>query len=133
MPSSPSSRSSPTCTPGRTGWRRSRAAAGSVALAGGAGRAEALSAVWTWQRLGPQAKPVALYDVDGFWQSLLAMLDRMVATGFLSPRFRGSLIVGGGPADLLEQMARWQPQAPKWAGPADEDAPADAPAAPVGP
>lgn len=113
--------------------RMAELADGFVALPGGAGTLEELFEVWTWQQLGLHAKPVALYDVDGFWQPLLAVLDRMVATDFLSPRFRDSLIVGDDPADLLEQMARWQPQAPKWAGPADEDAPADAPAAPVGP
>lgn len=113
--------------------RMAELADGFVALPGGAGTLEELFEVWTWQQLGLHAEPVALYDVDGFWQPLLAMLDRMVATGFLSPRFRDSLIVGDDPADLLEQMARWQPQAPKWAGPADEDEPADALAAPVGP
>lgn len=95
--------------------RMAELADGFIALPGGAGTLEELFEVWTWQQLGLHAKPVALYNVQGFWQPLLAMIDQMVATGFISPRFRESLIVGEDPAVLLEEMAHWRPQTPKWA------------------
>jgi len=63
----------------------SELADGFVALPGGAGTLEELFGVGTWQQLGIHAKPVALLDVDGFWQPLLKMLDHMTDQGF-SPR-----------------------------------------------
>ncbi|WP_203858634.1 TIGR00730 family Rossman fold protein [Plantactinospora mayteni] len=85
-----------------------------VALPGGAGTLEEFFEVWTWQQLGIHAKPVALYDVDGFWQPLLTMIDRMVDQGFLSARYRESLIVVRTPEDLLDAWAAWTPPVPKW-------------------
>lgn len=85
-----------------------------VALPGGIGTLEELFEAWTWQQLGIHAKPVALYDVDGFWQPLLAMVDSMVDKGFLDSRFRNSLVVASTPEELLERLRTWQPAVEKW-------------------
>ena len=95
---------------------------GFVALPGGAGTLEEIFEVWTWQQLGLHAKPVALYDVDGFWQPLLEMLDHMTEQGFISSRFRETLIVENTPTALLNAMSAWQPQAPKWPATTDTTA-----------
>lgn len=87
---------------------------GFVALPGGAGTLEELFEIWTWQQLGIHTKPVGLYDVDGFWQPLLTMLDHMTAQGFISSRFRETMIVDNDPAALLDAMSNWQPLTPKW-------------------
>ncbi|SDS10684.1 hypothetical protein SAMN04489752_0996 [Brevibacterium siliguriense] len=101
--------------------RMAELADGFVALPGGAGTLEELFEVWTWQQLGLHTKPIALYDVGGFWQPFLAMVDQMVASGFISSRFRDSLIVSEEPDALLAELARWRPQAPKWDGSVDKD------------
>ncbi|MBK0419606.1 TIGR00730 family Rossman fold protein [Leucobacter sp. CSA1] len=80
-----------------------------VALPGGAGTLEELFEAWTWQQLGMLAKPVALYDVEGYWQPLLGMLDRMVDEGFLSAPLRESLIVARTPDELFSALATWVP------------------------
>jgi uncharacterized protein (TIGR00730 family) len=85
-----------------------------VALPGGPGTLEELFEAWTWLQLGLHRKPVVLYDVDGFWQPLLAMLDQMVAAGFLRAEFRASLVVVRTPDELLEALEAWKPPAPKW-------------------
>jgi uncharacterized protein (TIGR00730 family) len=54
-----------------------------IALPGGLGTLEELAEVSTWSQLGLHQKPVVLLDVDDFWASLVAQLDRMVATGLL--------------------------------------------------
>lgn len=96
---------------------------GFVALPGGAGTLEELFEVWTWQHLGIHSKPVALYDVDGFWQPLLAMVDEMVERGFLKARLRDSLVVATTPEELLEAWHTWTPPAPKWDASADAVSP----------
>lgn len=77
-----------------------------VALPGGIGTLEELFEVWTWRSLGIHDKPVALYDVDGFWQPLLGMLDGMVDAGFVRPATRDTLQVHDDPADLLDGLRR---------------------------
>lgn len=94
--------------------RMAELADGFVALPGGAGTLEELFEVWTWQQLGLHDKPVALYDVDGYWQPLLHALDSMTDRGFLSRRFRDGLIVVDDAADLLQAVRSWTPQPSKW-------------------
>lgn len=85
-----------------------------IALPGGAGTLEELFEVWTWQQLGIHRKPVALYDVDGYWQPLLQALDAMTGDGFISGATRSTLIVSDNPEELLAALKNWQPPAPKW-------------------
>lgn len=59
-----------------------------IALPGGLGTLEELAEVATWSQLGLHAKPVVLLDVDGFWDPLIAQLDRMVSAGLLKPANR---------------------------------------------
>ena len=60
----------------------------SLRFPGGLGTLEELAEVTTWSQLGLHAKPVVLLDVDGFWNPLVAQLDRMVAVGLLKPSNR---------------------------------------------
>lgn len=87
---------------------------GFVALPGGAGTLEELFEAWTWQQLGIHRKPVALLDVEGFWQPLLRMLEQMTANGFLSSQFLDSLIVASTPEELFSKLESWAPPAAKW-------------------
>ncbi|MCX6502421.1 MAG: TIGR00730 family Rossman fold protein [Microbacterium sp.] len=86
-----------------------------VALPGGPGTLEEFFEAWTWLQLGFHRKPVALYDVDGFWQPLLRMLDGMVEAGFLQADFRASLLVVDTPETLLTAFREWEPPTPKFA------------------
>jgi uncharacterized protein (TIGR00730 family) len=63
--------------------RMAEIADGFVALAGGFGTFEELLEVLTWNQLGFIRKPVVLFDVDGFYASLLAMFDHAVTAGFI--------------------------------------------------
>lgn len=95
-------------------WRMAELTDAFVALPGGPGTLEELFEVWTWVTLGIHAKPVALYDIDGYWQPLIATLDAMVDAGFSTPAARASLIVAKTPDELFEKLAAWQPPIPKW-------------------
>jgi uncharacterized protein (TIGR00730 family) len=56
---------------------------GFIALPGGLGTFDELCEILTWGQLGLHTKPVALLDVDGFWDPFAALLDRAVEAGFL--------------------------------------------------
>jgi uncharacterized protein (TIGR00730 family) len=80
-----------------------------VALPGGIGTLEEFFEAWTWLQLGFHAKPVALYDVGGFWQPLVDMVDHMVSAGFLGRAYRDQLIVVDTPSGLVEALTGWRP------------------------
>ena len=82
-----------------------------IALPGGVGTLEELFEAWTWQQLGIHRKPVALYDIDGYWQPLLRALDDMTSHGFISEFTRSTLIVRDDPEELLAALRAWTPPA----------------------
>jgi uncharacterized protein (TIGR00730 family) len=62
-----------------------------AALPGGLGTLDELFEILTWRQLGLHNKPVALVDVDGFWQPLTALLDGLTAAGFIPEATRAAL------------------------------------------
>lgn len=86
-----------------------------VAFPGGAGTLEEFFEVWTWQQLGIHTKPVALLNINGFWDGLLKAIDGMVLGGFLKPEYRESLIVEATMPALLAKMSAWREPSVKWA------------------
>ena len=63
----------------------SRLADAFIALPGGFGTIEEVIEAVTWTQLGIHAKPVGLLDVDGYFDHLVAFLDRAVDDGLLKP------------------------------------------------
>lgn len=53
-----------------------------VVLPGGAGSLDEFFEVLTWAQIGLHGKPIYLLDVDGYWQSLIALLNHIVDQGF---------------------------------------------------
>lgn len=93
---------------------------GFVALPGGLGTLEELAEVTTWSQLGLHAKPVVLLDVDGFWDPLVAQLDKMVSVGLLKPANRALIQHAGTPQDALAVLASaWPPREAKWISPGE--------------
>ncbi len=93
---------------------------GFIALPGGIGTFEELFEIWTWAQLGYHAKPVALFNVDGFYDRLLAFLDQVTDEGFLKPVHRGMLITEREVGALLSAIRSYEaPTVPRWIGPSD--------------
>ena len=91
-----------------------------VALPGGLGTLDELAEVVTWAQLGLHQKPVALLDVDGFWEHLVAQLDRMVDLGLLKPANRSLLLRAESVDGALAALAAAEPTyTEKWISPSD--------------
>ena len=75
-----------------------------VALPGGLGTLDELFEIWTWAQLGIHAKPIGLLNVLGYFDPLLAFLDRTVEEGFVRPEHRATAAVDDDPARLLDRM-----------------------------
>ena len=64
-----------------------------VALPGGLGTFEEILEIATWGQLNQHQKPMMLYNVNGFYDALIAQLDHAVTEGFLPAQHRAKLIV----------------------------------------
>jgi uncharacterized protein (TIGR00730 family) len=74
-----------------------------LTLPGGAGTLEELFEVFTWAQLGLHDKPIALLDVEGYYQPMLGLLDHMARQGFLKVDYRELLIVDTDVARVLDR------------------------------
>jgi len=75
-----------------------------VSLPGGIGTLEELYEVWSWQQLGYHDKPVALLNVDGYYDALLEFMRVTHARGFVSDAQFDALLVDTDPARLLDRV-----------------------------
>ncbi len=85
-----------------------------VALPGGAGTLDELFEAWTWGQLGLHTKPVALLDVDAFYQPLLDQLSVMTAAGYLDPAYLASVGQVCDARGFLQFVAGYEYPQAKW-------------------
>ncbi len=88
---------------------------GFISLPGGIGTLEETFEVWTWNQIGYHAKPLALYNVSGYYSTLCDFLNHSAASGFIRPKQHKALIVETNPEVLLDSMESWLPDyGAKW-------------------
>ena len=80
-----------------------------VAIPGGIGTLDELFEAWTWNALGYHSKPFCLLNIAGFWDQLIAFLDTVTESGFMSPARRAQLLVAneiGAALEMLDAAAK---------------------------
>ncbi|MEM8815098.1 MAG: TIGR00730 family Rossman fold protein [Pseudomonadota bacterium] len=88
---------------------------GFIALPGGFGTLEEIIEVVTWGQLKFHDKPCGLLNVAGYFDPLLAFLDRAAAEGFVRESNRRMLLSDAGVNGLLSQFERYEaPGEDKW-------------------
>ena len=75
-----------------------------IAIPGGIGTLDELFEAWSWNALGYHAKPFALLNVSGFWDGMIAFLDTVMTSGFMSPARRAQLLVADTIPDAIDQL-----------------------------
>jgi len=79
---------------------------GFVALPGGLGTYEELFEMLTWGQLGFHQKPVAILNINQFYDPLLGLLDRAVEEGFLVAANRQRLFVATSVSEFISDFCR---------------------------
>ena len=88
---------------------------GFIALPGGIGTLEEFFEVWTWAQLGVHEKPCGLLNVAGYFDGLLAFIDRAVDERFVRGVHREMLIVEEDARRLLARFESYEPpRVVKW-------------------
>lgn len=75
-----------------------------ISLPGGIGTMEELFEVWSWRYIGYHRKPVAILNIDHYYDSLLEMLRHMITEGFLHREIYEDLIVSESIDELLSAI-----------------------------
>jgi uncharacterized protein (TIGR00730 family) len=94
---------------------------GFAALPGAFGTADELFEILTWAQLALHRKPIGLLNVSGFFDPLLAWLDRAEREGFLRADHRRLLLGATEPEQLLDLLQTYRPRSlgPKGIEPRD--------------
>ena len=71
-----------------------------IALPGGLGTFEEILEIATWGQLNQHQKPMIIYNVNHFYDALIAQLDHAVNEGFLPPQHRAKLIICENPEQI---------------------------------
>ncbi len=82
-----------------------------IALPGGYGTFEEFFESVTWTQLGIHTKPCGLLNVDGYYDALLALLDRAVADGFIQEKNRRLVIDAPDVPTLVQRLEAFRPAA----------------------
>ncbi|XP_076918521.1 putative cytokinin riboside 5'-monophosphate phosphoribohydrolase LOGL10 [Bidens hawaiensis] len=78
-----------------------------IALPGGYGTMEELLEIITWSQLGIHDKPVGLLNVDGYYNSLLALFDKGVDEGFIKVSERKIMVSAITVQDLITKIEEY--------------------------
>lgn len=88
-----------------------------IALPGGFGTLEELAEILTWKQLGLYKNPVIILNVNGYYDPLLVMFDKMIREKFLHPDYRNMWQVVDSPGevmDCLQNFEAWKPSFTKY-------------------
>jgi putative lysine decarboxylase len=79
------------------------------------GTIDEFAEIVTWAQLGIHTKPIGMLNVGGYYDSLLAFFDHIVAEKFVTEKHRAMLLTADQPDKLLDLIMVYQPTySPKW-------------------
>lgn len=89
-----------------------------LALPGGIGTMDELFEAWTWSQLDLQRKPCGLLNYAGYYDELIAFIERMESEGFLRPRHSAKLLIDTDAQRLISSLAAAKDAGASASGPA---------------
>ena len=88
---------------------------GFIAMPGGLGTMDEFFEAYVLSQLRVFDKPVALYNVNGFYDDIIRFIKHSTNEGFIRKEHAEGLIVSDNPNELLEMMEHFQPtDVKKW-------------------
>jgi uncharacterized protein (TIGR00730 family) len=80
-----------------------------VILPGGPGTLDETFEILTWRQLRLHDKPVVICNVEGYWDPLIELIDKLIAARYAAPAFRGFYRVVKRVEDILPAVLAARP------------------------
>ena len=80
-----------------------------VMMPGGIGTFEEFFEILTLKQLDRHRKPIALYNVNGYYDDLFKMLDTAIEQGFMSEKIKKLFLVSKDETEILEYLKNYSP------------------------
>tara|TARA_B100000497_G_scaffold74199_1_gene83163 strand:- start:742 stop:1323 length:582 start_codon:yes stop_codon:yes gene_type:complete len=88
---------------------------GVIALPGGFGTLEELFEMLTWAQLGLHSKPIGILNINGYYDSLITLVDTMIDNGFIKNIHKDMILISNKVDDLIDKMKNYNaPIVEKW-------------------
>jgi hypothetical protein len=75
-----------------------------VILPGGLGTMDEFFEIFTWWQLGMHDKPIIICNVDGYWDLLITLIDKLIAEGFCPANNKDFLIILDSVDGIIEAL-----------------------------
>ena len=75
-----------------------------VVMPGGLGTLEEFFEMITWKQLGLHDKPIVIFNVEGYWDALVELIDHQIAENFARPENRDLFSVALTADEVIEQL-----------------------------
>lgn len=89
-----------------------------IALPGGCGTMEELCEIITWKQLGLYLNPIVILNINGYYDALIAQLERAIEEHFMGEIHGGIWSVAATPEEalrIIEETSLWNPEIRKYA------------------
>lgn len=86
---------------------------GFIALPGGPGTLEEFFEMFTWAQLGLHQKPCGIFNINHYYDPLIALFQHMTKEQFLQEKYLSMVVVDHEPHGLLDQFHLYEPPAVK--------------------
>lgn len=86
-----------------------------IALPGGFGTLEELFEILTWAQLSLHKKPIGILNINGYYNPLIQLVEKMIDEELLRNEYKGMLLISDSIEDLISQMNLYEvPFVNKW-------------------
>ena len=75
-----------------------------IILPGGIGTFDEFFEIFTWKQIGYHNKNIAIYNINGFFNTLISFLKECVDKGFLSNKVFDSLIISEDANQIIKDI-----------------------------
>lgn len=82
---------------------------GAIALPGGFGTMDELFEMLTWAQLSLHKKAISILNIDGYYNALIELCEKMIEKGFLKKEYSEMLIIDSNIDRLLNKMETYCP------------------------
>lgn len=81
-----------------------------VAVPGGIGTFDEFFEIMTLKQLGQHNKPIAIYNINGYYDNLIEMLNTAVKQGFMTEKAKELVPAFDNPQALIEYFENYKPE-----------------------